>query len=769
MANTSLKAAFARMWQKTKEYTDNEIADLINGAPTTLDTLGEIATAMSENAEVVEALDQAIGSKADKVHTHTKSQITDFPTSMPASDVSAWAKASTKPTYTASEVGAVPTSRKVNGKILSADITLDASDVNALNKTTYEYNTELSMGSSGKVCIGKFPMYDSNVSVEIKSTTTTAYNGTLIIATQNINTTGGGSYSATVYGDAGNKLTNSIKIHYGSGSNVFSVYIDLPAWSKNLLHIQCSNLPSAPSDIATSVTEIPSNATIVPTNALNTNYLSSNTKYAGSSSVGGSAISAVKLDTTTAGSATQPVYFANGKPTACTYTLSKSVPSDAKFTDTTYSSLKNPYALTIQGNGTTLTNGTYDGSAAKTVNITASFIGAAPSTHNHAASQITSGTLPVARGGTGVTSLDSLKSSLGISGDTCINLITTSGTWTAPTTSNQKFHVIVVGGGGGGGGSLPTGSSDATGGGGGGGGYITVKDLTIAAGTSVTITIGAGGAGGANRTSDVTYATNGSSGGTTSFGSLASAAGGKGGGAAGQHGVGYGYLPGYGGDGGSGGGAGGGSFRQNSPYKCYGGNGTFGGGGGGPQFYGNGLTGTAYAGNGGTYGGGGGGGSNNSSAGTGGTYGGNGGIFNKSSGTSGKIFTDPFAYILYGTYGIPKDPISQKVNQNDTYTGAGGGFGGQGGANYGYGGGGGGYCCNGGIGSSAGGGGGGYLCNGGRGMDYNYNYAGGGGGGFLGLPTGSSTTYGGHIGYGCGGYGNGYPGTAGCVCIIYNK
>ena len=52
----------------------------------------------------------AIGGKAPVQHTHTKSQITDFPTSLPASDVSAWAKASTKPTYTASEIGAAPTS-----------------------------------------------------------------------------------------------------------------------------------------------------------------------------------------------------------------------------------------------------------------------------------------------------------------------------------------------------------------------------------------------------------------------------------------------------------------------------------------------------------------------------------------------------------------------------------------------------------------------------------------------------------------------------------
>ena len=50
--------------------------------------------------------------------------------------VPSWAKASTKPTYTASEVGAVPTSRKVNGKALSADISLSASDVGALPDST---------------------------------------------------------------------------------------------------------------------------------------------------------------------------------------------------------------------------------------------------------------------------------------------------------------------------------------------------------------------------------------------------------------------------------------------------------------------------------------------------------------------------------------------------------------------------------------------------------------------------------------------------------
>ena len=51
------------------------------------------------------SLDTALAGKAASSHTHTKSQITDFPSSMPASDVYSWAKASTKPTYNFGEIG----------------------------------------------------------------------------------------------------------------------------------------------------------------------------------------------------------------------------------------------------------------------------------------------------------------------------------------------------------------------------------------------------------------------------------------------------------------------------------------------------------------------------------------------------------------------------------------------------------------------------------------------------------------------------------------
>lgn len=61
--------------------------------------------------------------------------------------------------------------------------------------------------------------------------------------------------------------------------------------------------------------------------------------YAGSGSAGGSANSAVKLDTATAGSATKPVYISGGKPVACTYSLGKDVPANAVFTDHTYANM----------------------------------------------------------------------------------------------------------------------------------------------------------------------------------------------------------------------------------------------------------------------------------------------------------------------------------------------------------------------------------------------------------------------------------------------
>ncbi len=60
-------------YRQATGYTDQKIADLIGGAPETLDTLKEVADAIQANKDVSIALDAAIGKKADKtvLDTHT--------------------------------------------------------------------------------------------------------------------------------------------------------------------------------------------------------------------------------------------------------------------------------------------------------------------------------------------------------------------------------------------------------------------------------------------------------------------------------------------------------------------------------------------------------------------------------------------------------------------------------------------------------------------------------------------------------------------------
>ena len=94
----------------------------------------------------------------------------------------------------------------------------------------------------------------------------------------------------------------------------------------------------------------------------------------------GNADTATKL-TSSAGSATQPVYFNDGKPVVTTYTLGKSVPADAKFTDTN----------TWRGVQNNLTSTSTDQSlsAAQGKVLKALIDGKAASNHTHTKRQIT--------------------------------------------------------------------------------------------------------------------------------------------------------------------------------------------------------------------------------------------------------------------------------------------------------------------------------------------------------------------------------------------
>lgn len=80
---------------------------------------------------------------------------------------------------------------------------------------------------------------------------------------------------------------------------------------------------------------------------------------AGKLSTTGNAASATKL-TTSNGTATKPVYFFEGKPVACTYSLNADVPSGAKFTDTLYTHPDSHPASMITGLSKVATSGSYN-------------------------------------------------------------------------------------------------------------------------------------------------------------------------------------------------------------------------------------------------------------------------------------------------------------------------------------------------------------------------------------------------------------------------
>lgn len=64
---------------------NSSIDELINGADGTYDTLKELQTAIESNKSILDTLNNAIGNKANKSHTHTKSEITDFGSYLPTS------------------------------------------------------------------------------------------------------------------------------------------------------------------------------------------------------------------------------------------------------------------------------------------------------------------------------------------------------------------------------------------------------------------------------------------------------------------------------------------------------------------------------------------------------------------------------------------------------------------------------------------------------------------------------------------------------------
>ena len=134
-----IKPLSAKQGKVLKGLIDN-INRILISDDTDLDQLQEIVNYIKQNKKIlsqlgisnISGLVEALEGKANKVHTHTKSQISDFPTSMPASDVHEWAKQVNKPTYSIAEIQG-----------LQEALDNKSSSVASLDRIDFNYTTNL--------------------------------------------------------------------------------------------------------------------------------------------------------------------------------------------------------------------------------------------------------------------------------------------------------------------------------------------------------------------------------------------------------------------------------------------------------------------------------------------------------------------------------------------------------------------------------------------------------------------------------------------------
>ena len=395
-ANKALKDA--------NTYTDDKVALLMNNSSDAIDSIMELADAMKTNEDVVDALEDAVGTKASKsdLNSHTNNK-------------------SNPHGVTAEQTGALPiTGGTLTGSLVApiyktdtTDAAIKPSDSNEVNfgsNTHYVYfgyenrigspgavntyyfgthsgadgskkgtiecgkvvedGTELSSKYALKAEIPtdyakkghghvisdvsglqeeldkKAPSAHLHVVSDITDLTATATELNYMDGvTSNVQTqldgkaTSGhthnyaGSDSVGGAATSANKVNKTLTVKLNSGTTENTNLFTFNGSADKIVNITPSSIGASASghnhdDRYYTETEI-------DTKLNGKSNIDHTHSYAGSNTIGGSANSAVKLDSS-AGSVNQPVYFEDGKPKAINYTIDKSVPADAQFTDTIY-------------------------------------------------------------------------------------------------------------------------------------------------------------------------------------------------------------------------------------------------------------------------------------------------------------------------------------------------------------------------------------------------------------------------------------------------
>lgn len=184
------------------------------------------------------------------------------------SDVAGWGFTKNKGTVTSVSVKMNGTTKGTvtsSGTIDLGTVLTSHQDISGkLDKTAYEVNKTINFGSSGVLYVGKFKVYDTNVTCEVTSTTSVTYSGKLVIATQNYVIK-----QMAVYGDTANIVTPNFFVKPSTTSDPYiEVYFKPSSYSKNVVHIYGSAIAAEPTNVCTNVSAVPSTATSKPTNAL---------------------------------------------------------------------------------------------------------------------------------------------------------------------------------------------------------------------------------------------------------------------------------------------------------------------------------------------------------------------------------------------------------------------------------------------------------------------------------------------------------------------
>ena len=306
----------------TKDYVDSKASDAADAA--LAEAKEYTNTELDKTAESLEAsiaeVSESVATKADSstVTSHTSNK-------------------SNPHGVTLTQLGVTATAEELN---IMDGIAATTDELNYVNGVTSNIQTQLNAKAAASALIehtdsksNPHGVTADQVGADAKGTASSA------VSSHNTNTSAHNDIRELITG-----LTNRMNALADSDDTTLDQLSEIVAYIKENKALIDSvttskvNVADIINNLTTNVSNKPLSAAQGVTlkgliDALEAEFDSHTHKYAGSSSAGGSATSAVKLDSS-AGSETQPVFFSDGKPVPTAYTLGKSVPSDAKFTDT---------------------------------------------------------------------------------------------------------------------------------------------------------------------------------------------------------------------------------------------------------------------------------------------------------------------------------------------------------------------------------------------------------------------------------------------------